>query len=215
MFKAVLIPSLAIVAAIAFTNPGCGGTSSTGSTGSAGHGGTTGSAGAGTAGAGTAGAGTAGAGTAGAGTAGAGTAGAGTAGAGTGGAGTAGAGTAGAGGAGTAGAGSDGGTAGTSGGNDGGGADVALPACTVATDNGPALSASDFCTDYLANCKGVTGVTIPEAYNTFEKCLTAYMAATTTQKNCRSHHLCNAFMKDMDTKVMHCPHAVGMAGYCQ
>jgi hypothetical protein len=41
------------------------------------------------------------------------------------------------------------------------------------------------------------------------------MAATMTQKNCRSHHLCNAFMKDMATKVTHCPHAVGMGGYCE
>jgi hypothetical protein len=107
-------------------------------------------------------------------------------------------------------AGADGGAAGTSGGGDAG-----LPACGVTSDTGPALAAADFCTLYLFNCSGVAGVTIPDAYSTQEKCVAAYSAATTAQKGCRSHHLCNALLKDTATRVTHCPHAVGEGGYCQ
>jgi hypothetical protein len=114
-------------------------------------------------------------------------------------------------------AGADGGAGGSGGaaGSSGGVVDAGLPACNVTSDNGPALVAADFCTNYLFNCKGVTGVTIPDAYNTQEKCIAAYAAATTAQKNCRSHHLCNSLLKDTATRMTHCPHVVGEGGYCQ
>jgi hypothetical protein len=114
---------------------------------------------------------------------------------------------------GTAGTGTDGG-AGAAGGKDGGGADAALPACNVTSDNGPALSAADLCTLYFHNCQGVAGVTIPDSSNTMEKCVATYMAATTAAQNCRSHHLCASLDKDTATRVTHCPHVVGMGGYC-
>jgi hypothetical protein len=151
-------------------------------------------------------AGAAGNGAAGAGAAGNGAAGAGAAGNGAdGGA----AGAAGNGAAGSGAAGADAGAAGS------GGGDAGLPACGVTSDNGPALAAADYCTLYLFNCTGVAGVTIPAAYSTMEKCVEAYTSASTAQKGCRSHHLCNALLKDMATRVTHCPHVVGEGGYCQ
>jgi hypothetical protein len=117
-------------------------------------------------------------------------------------------------GTGAAGTGTDGGAAGAAAGHDGGGADAPLPACTTTSDNGPALPVADYCTLYLHNCTGVTGVTIPDAYSTPEKCAEAYTSASTAQKNCRSHHLCNSLNADTATRMTHCPHVVGMGGYC-
>jgi len=206
MLKKLLIPCLFVAAAIAINSGGCGSSSGGGTAGKGGSAGAKAGSGGGAGSTGSAGA-TAGAtGSAGA-TAGAtGSAGA-TAGA-TGSAGaTAGAtGSAGA----TAGAtGSAGATAGSTGSGgsttDGGGTDAPLPQCTSTTATSTAMSASDFCKIYIATCG-----TSRTGYTSEAECETSY-GAVTTQKMCRSYHLCNA-VSTHDTAT-HCPHAVGI-GQC-
>jgi hypothetical protein len=206
MLKKLLIPCLFVAAAIAINSGGCGSSSGGGTAGkgAAGKGaaGSTGTAGTTTGSAGsTAGAtGSAGA-TAGAtGSAGA-TAGAtGSAGATAGATGSAGA-TAGA----TGSAGATAGSTGTAGSTtDGGGADAALPTCTSTAATSPAMSSTDFCEIFIADCgTGHTG------YASVAACMTTYAGNTETLRKCQSYHLCNASMQAAGSggRTMHCSHA--------
>jgi hypothetical protein len=120
----------------------------------------------------------------------------------------AGGGSAGAGGAagGSAGTGGAAGGGAGAGGAGGGGAIT----CTTTMDNGTKLSATDFCKALLST-EGCADY-LTAAYNTMDKCVTAYTAAT--KQACQSYHLCgNSWMKTAGAKAMHCPHAQG-SGPC-
>jgi hypothetical protein len=69
-------------------------------------------------------------------------------------------------------------------------------------DSSPAMTAANFCAILLGTC---TGANLDAAYNTPEKCATAYMAST--KMMCQSYHVCNA-VRTMDLGT-HCPHAQG------
>ncbi|HMC94622.1 MAG TPA: hypothetical protein VKO16_07615 [Polyangia bacterium] len=203
MLKKLLIPCFAIAAAFAIGSSGCS-SSTPSTTGKAGSGGgTAGGAAGGAAGAAGGAAGTTGA-----------------AGADAGAAGTTGAAGADAGAAGTTGAaGADAGAAGTTGaaGADGGADGGAIPACSaeakMSTFAGK-IDAVTFCKNFLANCTGITGFTIPEGYATETACEASW-TANTVATGCRSYHLCgNAVGKDLAARTTHCPHALGMGGVC-
>jgi poly(3-hydroxybutyrate) depolymerase len=95
-------------------------------------------------------------------------------------------------------------------------ADAAGPtACTSTTANSPAISPHAFCTNLLATCSGLDGLSLPAAYSSEAGCEAAYAARTKSQQQCQSYHLCgNAFGMSVTDRRTHCPHAFG-AGPCQ
>jgi len=102
-----------------------------------------------------------------------------------------------------------GGSAGAAGGAAGSGPNVMADCTSNTSMTGPALTATVFCQNLIANCTGLA-----TEYATQTTCEATYTARSATQQSCQSYHLCWG-VEGLDggpgADSPHCMHATGTA----